>query len=261
MTVRDADYADTYVSRWSRRGKQKIVRHRPGNRTFAKIAIAFAAFHIGMTLLYLVSAPVGPLRPLVVGYMEPVFKQSWYVFAPDPVSRNAYLEVRAKKTDGTVTDWFNISSCDVNSAVLHHPIPNRRYLTTFQLVRHFEIQRDNLPKPAQDALTRDRSGSNWTTQIAEELRADKTPEKNIKTFSANAMSTHNFVSSVARARWGEVTDVQMRIRSVYTRPFEQRNTNVPLKTQTWQGGYLPAAPADPGIDLYLADLYAPKAGC
>lgn len=254
------DEHETYVSQTTQRG-QRLYRQRTGSRAWARAVIAIAVFHIGMTLVYLVSVPIGPLRPLVTSYMEPVFKQSWYVFAPDPVSRNAYLEVRAKKSDGTTTDWFNISKCDTDSAVKHHLIPNRRYLTSFQLVRHYEIQRDNLPKAARSVLTRDFHGADWHTQVQDDLRAAGTPEKNVKSFSKNDFSTVNFVSSIARARWGNVSDVQIRIRSVHTRPFAERNTDRPLKTDIWQAGYVPAAPANNAIDSNIAELYAPKAGC
>lgn len=177
------------------------------------------------------------------------------------MSRNAYLEVRATKPDGTVNDWFNISKCDTESAVKQHLIPNRRYLTSFQLVRHYEIQRDNLPAEARKASQQDYSGAGWVDQLKADLHQAGAPEKNVAIFMKNDRSMMNFASSIARARWGEVKNVQIRIRSVHTRPFADRNTDNPLKTEIWQAGHVPASPADAGIDDNIAELDAPKAGC
>ena len=258
---RHAEAGETYVFRSTTDGKLIGYRQRAGSRKAAHVLLAIVAFHLAMTLVYLVNVPIGPLRGLVTAYMEPVFKQSWYVFAPDPVSRNAYLEVRAKRADGQLTDWFNISKCDTESAIKHHVIPNRRYLTTFQLTRHYEIQRDNLPAAAREVLTRDFTGPQWTDQMTTALRSAGAPEANIKSVQKNNLSTRNLVAAIARARWGNVPEVQLRIRSVYTRPFPQRNTDEPLKTETWQAGFTPAPYVDASVDSEIAKIYGAKAGC
>lgn len=75
----------------------------------------FLCFHFAMVALYL--APQNPYKQKISakinGYMNPVFKQGWYLFAPNPVNRHESLQVKARYTDAGgkqhETDWLDIS--------------------------------------------------------------------------------------------------------------------------------------------------------
>lgn len=234
---------------------------RAGSKLLAKVCVAFVVFHLAMTALYLAPTP-GPIRSIANRYMEPVFKQSWWVFAPDPVSSNKYLLVRGKKADGSTTPWFDVTRCDIDSAILHHPVPDRRYLSTFQLMRHVEIGRDNLPSKAQALLRSDARGDDWARTLSDRLREAGATPRQASQYVKNDRAAGNLASRIAHARWGEdVTQVQVQIKTVHTRPFDQRNTNVPLKTETWQRGFIPATQGTADENAVIAELYGPQRGC
>lgn len=234
---------------------------RAGSHRLAKACAVFVVFHLLMTALYLGPTP-GPIRSLATRYMEPVFKQNWGVFAPDPVSSNVYLLVRGTKSDGSRTPWFNITQCDIDSAIHHHPVPDRRYLTTFQLVRHYELWRKQMPDKAKNTLAQNATGTDWPQQIEHRLTAAGASEHVAKEFVKSNRVVDYLLTDVARARWGNVRNIQMQIKTVHTRPFAQRNTKVALKTEVWQPGTFPAAPA-PSEDEQktMAKLYGPSGGC
>lgn len=232
----------------------------------ARIVAVVVVLHVAITLLYLnaQSFMPGPVRSAVNGYMEPVFKQSWWVFAPDPVSSNVYLSVRATTPDGSQTDWFGVSRCDIDEAILHRPVPNRRYLASFQLVRQFRIQKQNLPDAAAATLTRDRTGAGtaWAAEQATVLASAGATPSQIALFMKNDKALVNLASGVAQARWGQVRAVQVQIKEVHTRPYSQRDdTYVPLKTQTWQSGFTTASAMTPAQLAPIATVYGPQGGC
>lgn len=232
-----------------------------GNKTLAKIVIAFVVFHLLMTAAYLLPTP-GPIRSSATRYIEPVFKQSWWVFAPDPVSSNVYLSVRATKNDGTQTPWFGITRCDIDSAIHHHPVPNRRYLSSFQLMRHYELGRDNLPKAAQEALHHDVTGTDWRAQLKKQLVDAGAAPARTDTFLKSGAAMNNLTSLVAHSRWGDdLRSVQVQIATVHTRPFAQRHTDTPLRSETWQSGRTPYTTGSGTERDTVAALYGPQGGC
>lgn len=233
---------------------------RPGSRKLAKLCIAFVIFHLAMTALYLGPTP-GPLRTVATRYMEPVFKQSWWVFAPDPVSSNVYLSVRGRKSDGSLTPWFNVTSCDIKSAILHHPVPDRRYLATFQLLRHYQLGLTNLPPAAVEPVRHDVTGPNWAETLRSQLLAKGATKAEANNFLKSARAMNLLGSDIAAARWGTVDRVQIKIDTVYTRPFSERNTNVPLKHAARQPGATPFSAPSKAELATVSDLYGPKGGC
>lgn len=72
----------------------------------AVIPLVLLATHLGSTILYL--APTNPLTasyaPVVNRYMEPLFTQSWLLFAPDPATDNMKLWYRYR-SDNQWSHW------------------------------------------------------------------------------------------------------------------------------------------------------------
>lgn len=76
---------------------------------------ALAAVHLAATFLY--NAPANPVSQRYAGqvddWMNPLFQQNWRLFAPNPISENVAVQVRASLTpDGRTTAWFDLSARD-----------------------------------------------------------------------------------------------------------------------------------------------------
>ncbi|TDO13455.1 hypothetical protein DFO69_1904 [Bacillus subtilis] len=73
-------------------------------------------FHFSFTLLY--NFPLNPISnkyyDTIQNYMEPLFKQNWKLFAPNPVSTNNILYIRGEYKDKTgelkKTEWIDAST-------------------------------------------------------------------------------------------------------------------------------------------------------
>ncbi|AKU15387.1 DUF5819 family protein [Luteipulveratus mongoliensis] len=193
----------------------------------AGVLLALIAAHLAATALY-VARPLplpAPARGVLTAYMEPVFKQTWSVFAPDPVSVNTSLLVRGRTADGRVTPWFDVSACDVDSAIRHHSVPNRRYLTTFQLVKHYRGSYADLPAAAAR-------------------------------FGKNDRAMSAFAGQVATARWGRVDATQVRIRDTHTVPFADRDRpDASPRVETWTSGWRTAHAVGKQEQKPVSDLY------
>lgn len=236
-------------------------RARAGSKLLATVCVSFVVFHLAMTALYLGPTP-SAIRSIATAYMEPVFKQSWWVFAPDPESENKYFLVRAKKADGAMTPWFDATRCDVDSAILHHAVPDRRHLTVFQFMRHVEIDRDDLPPKAQVLLHSDAHGEDWARTLNEDLQKAGATPRQASQYVKTDRAAANLASRIAEARWGgDVAQVQVQVKTVHTRPFDQRNTSVPLKAETWTRGFTPVTAGTAEEDAVIAGVYGPEGGC
>jgi hypothetical protein len=76
---------------------------------------ALAAVHLAATFLY--NAPANPVSQRYAGqvddWMNPLFQQNWRLFAPNPLSENVAVQVRASLVpDGRSTGWFDLSALD-----------------------------------------------------------------------------------------------------------------------------------------------------
>ncbi len=72
---------------------------------------------VHFTIIFLASVPANAisldLRPLLVGYMKPIFRQNWNFFAPEPFDHDEFIlaqyAVRESGSRTTVTPWYNVS--------------------------------------------------------------------------------------------------------------------------------------------------------
>ncbi|MGW6603285.1 DUF5819 family protein [Streptomyces sp. NPDC055036] len=85
------------------------------------LAVRRAALIVGAALLgtYFLFASFSqtPLTPVKVKYynqvnevMQPFLSQNWMLFAPDPLSDDRGILSRARCTDGTMTDFYDVTS-------------------------------------------------------------------------------------------------------------------------------------------------------
>lgn len=225
----------------------------------SRVLIIAVVLQILVTLTYLVRPIPVPdaVRGAINSYMDPVLSQGWSVFAPDPVSYSTWLEVRATTQTGATTPWFDVSACDIGSAVLHHPVPNRRYLTSFQLVKRYRAARDDLTRAAQPAVQQDGSPSARATTIASKGASTS----NTAAFRTSDTAMTEFASQVAHARFGTAGRVQIRIIDTHFIPYSERgDPTAKERTETWTSGWSPSMGGSAGA-ASTAALYAPAGGC
>lgn len=92
--------------------------------TTAAVVAAVGA-HLSATFFY--NAPTNPVSQRYVKqidwWMDPLFTQNWRLFAPNPISENVTVQVRASLApNGVVTGWMDLTAQD-EAAVLDDPIP------------------------------------------------------------------------------------------------------------------------------------------
>lgn len=235
--------------------------NRRRSRRLVQVLVTFVVFHMAMVLAYVLPVPIGPGHAVVARYVEPVFKQRWSVFAPDPVSTNTYLSVRARTASGRQTPWFGVTRCDVGAAIRHHPVPNRRYLTTFLLTNHYRAGLEAMPANARTVATVDASGGNWPTTMQHAVIARGATPQDASTFIKNERAMTNLVSQIARSRWGDVRSIQFEIKRVEVAPPAERDSSAAPKTQAWRSGEVPAWSAPPSAQGAVDAVYAPAGGC
>jgi hypothetical protein len=219
--------------------------------------------HLGATLLW--SSASNPVRAAVGdenlrGYMLPFFQQSWSVFAPEPVSSDISLDVRALPSGETeATEWFTVTDRDIANGVTHHLVPSRTYLTNFSLARGYFRAFQALGDGAKPAVGQSLDLDDWRPELAADIAATSDAgDGAVQSYLDHEEALNRVASAVAVAQWGEVDDVQVRVRITPVTPFEQRadpdpNPEFRFVTTGWRSP-LPDSTLDQGaVDV----LYGP----
>lgn len=91
------------------------------------LAICFC-IHFTLTALYVL--PLNPVQAkgvqLINGYMHPLFIQNWQLFAPNPLSNNVYVFLKAQYSDGEESEWYDLSSQSYKNNQERRISPNNR---------------------------------------------------------------------------------------------------------------------------------------
>nr|WP_258469497.1 DUF5819 family protein [Priestia megaterium] len=78
---------------------------------FIVISILFV-FHFSVTAFYVL--PFNPIKNKInapiFSYMHPFFAQNWQLFAPNPLSRDTYVNVQVRDKYGEESNWIDIST-------------------------------------------------------------------------------------------------------------------------------------------------------
>jgi hypothetical protein len=88
-----------------------IARHRRIQRAALLAGAALLGAHFFLAAFS--QAPLSPakirLHGLISGYLEPYFTQNWSLFAPNPTKDDEGIIARAKCSDGSVTDFYDVT--------------------------------------------------------------------------------------------------------------------------------------------------------
>ena len=185
--------------------------------------------HTVMTVLHV--SPINPitldLAPVIGAYTQPFFRQNWQLFAPDPVSQENGLLVRAlvKNDDGseTVTDYIDLTSPIINSIHSTRLFPPRRTRLGTS-IQQLLAYRDPLAERLRELqLAEDGEG-------AEELD-DRTPERlplmpaEEETHELAIHMLRRLATEAVQERWGDnATHIQVRFVTHDFPPFSKRKS-------------------------------------
>ena len=91
------------------------------------LAICFC-IHFTLTALYVL--PLNPVQAkgvqFINGYMHPLFIQNWQLFAPNPLSDNFYVFLKAQYSNGEESEWYDLSSQSYKTNQERRISPNNR---------------------------------------------------------------------------------------------------------------------------------------
>ncbi|MEI1420639.1 DUF5819 family protein [Bacillus cabrialesii] len=78
---------------------------------FIVVCILFV-FHFSVTAFYVL--PFNPIKNKlnahIISYMHPFFAQNWQLFAPNPLSRDTYVNIQVRDKNGKESEWIDIST-------------------------------------------------------------------------------------------------------------------------------------------------------
>lgn len=204
--------------------------------------LAVAGLHLAATVLFL--TPSNPVRsaaqPELDGYMRPFFAQNWRLFAPNPLTNNEHLLVRAQVTDSATgetitTEWFNITEFET-AHLRHNPTPSRLSKTSTNVYRRLSSARNSLSSEQRTVLDGDYSDGGWD-RMRQELRDAGASEGNIGALVRVEQAASAYTTAVARGLWGsDVLAVQIKLLRQPAVPFDQRLDGfVPPAVETTPG--------------------------
>jgi len=88
-----------------------IARHRRIQRAALLAGAALLGAHFFLAAFS--QAPLSPakikLHGLISSYLEPYFTQNWSLFAPNPTKDNEGIIARGRCSDGSVTDFYDVT--------------------------------------------------------------------------------------------------------------------------------------------------------
>lgn len=197
----------------------------------AVLAAGALAFHFGMTALY--NTPFNPIREQydeqIRSYMSPYFGQDWHLFAPNPISEDSGLLIRAKITgqDGAeiTTQWADITTPHIDklhdqrfwpSRVERLPTSVRQQLDGWRDPQLDKLRAENLPPQPPAEVS--------PTEAPKDLKPALTQAELDGRDSAMRYA-QAIASAEARRLWGSgVEAVQVRIVSNEYPRFSERYT-------------------------------------
>lgn len=199
--------------------KTRVERFSPAARATALVVALVVVFHGAMTAIYNVPWPKVRdqtlLGAVADSYMEPLFQQDYRIFAPNPISDDRYLLVRAWLTTpsgGTrITEWVNVTSAEISTT-------HRRLLR-----KQFTILGVERLVPAFQALTeeqQDIADENWHESGFPGLREallDASPgtEAAVDRFIRASEYLTAYGTQVAYTMWDADDVVAVQIQGVY----------------------------------------------
>lgn len=206
------------------------------------ILLFLVIFHSSITVIY--NTPITPFKEKYVkaidAYMNPLFSQTWTLFAPNPVNTNINIEVKFSYENNEESNWINFTN-----------LVNDQKQDSF--LTHYHFYSGALTQMQGSVI--ETSNSIWRKLQEEEKNEvlDKLDKKNFNKYKSeyieglvNKEDIHEFLkgNTVVNSLYGliyiyfdkyyhSITDMQVRVSSEY---FPEYGVNEESKYQFY---YLP----------------------
>lgn len=184
-----------------------------------------------MTFLYV--APINPisldLNAQIAYYMEPLFQQNWRLFAPDPISEERGLLVRAriKQGDGNIleTEFYDFTSPlieEIHSVRLFPPRRTRLVTSIFQFLGFQDPIADRLRSRIDALRIEEFIDEDGNIREGDFESLPLTAGEEAANLTAIELM-QKVATEAAKDRWkGDIVEIQIRIVVNEFPPFSER---------------------------------------
>lgn len=189
-----------------------------------------AAIHIVLTMVWVAPSnsivkEIIPRKTLAV-YMEPMFSQSWSVFAPNPMSGTYHLEVRAALAGAgapEITEWVDATAAEYTFKY-HQLAPGRASKTADILAQRFKDAHDALVSEQKPFVENNYFKDDWQERFKKRLVDNQSSKAKTSTYLRLDRMVTAYATQVAHAVWdGEIERVQFRVTRTAPISFAKRH--------------------------------------
>jgi hypothetical protein len=191
--------------------------------------------HTAATALWI--APRNPVSEAVAAplgeTMNPMFQQSWSLFAPTPINVANSLEVRAFDADLDATEWVDVTDVEISANFTHHLFPNRASRPTRMLAARAHAQFIKLTDDERHSLGGHYHGNAWPrlAEALEEADGSSSAARRRQVLAYDkAMAA--YATEYVRATVTEIDPAYVQFRVVRERvvPYASRGDAAPKQT-------------------------------
>jgi hypothetical protein len=104
-----------------------VTEHVAARRAVLLVGAALLGFHFLIAAFS--QAPLTPMKlryyDVVSSYLDPYFSQNWLLFAPNPLADDRGILARARCADGTVTQFYDVTTPAIHKAQSSRFFPAR----------------------------------------------------------------------------------------------------------------------------------------
>ena len=226
--------------------------------------LAFFAWHGYATVAWLSGSPALMRLGPVEQYIDPIFRQNWSVFAPNPEDFNTMVQVRAELANGEETEWFDITQQDLEDSIQGVPMLSRMYQSNFMLALHTLNDVNQITDEERETVLGDGQVLSEDEIQAQLKELGATVDEGFveRVLNENESLT-TIASEVARARWGDgnaenIARVQYQILVVETERAPWIGDGPEAYLFDWQPGWREPI-WHPGINSEeFVDRYGPE---
>ncbi|MFI1963217.1 DUF5819 family protein [Streptomyces pathocidini] len=142
-----------------------------------------------MTMSALSQAPLSPAKlkygDAVLEYLSPYFAQNWMLFAPTPLSEGRGIIARAECTNGTTSEFYDVSARSLQKAQTSRFFPSRevrlisgniqQLSTNDEVLQRLRQNRKNDKKPELPLLPHEKVTEQQAIRFLSRYAADQMP--------------------------------------------------------------------------------------
>ncbi|MDT0700367.1 DUF5819 family protein [Staphylococcus chromogenes] len=198
------------------------------NKLLPIVLTLILAMHFTLVLLFV--APINPISNktsyFVSNYINPIFTQTWTLFAPDPIDRNTSLQIRTISVNGSKGEWIDSSNIIVEKM-------HKNYFSPYNRIARIpeSILNESFSEEYMFTKLREKFEENKNNKEIEKLN-----KVNKEKFKKSLPLLQRYASSFIKATHNEkevneIKFIEMRVIQQEAKPFSQRDK---VKQSEWR---------------------------